>query len=49
MNDETVTATIGTSAGNTLFLSVFAFLLYIPVTLVLATTAALFRASSRTR
>jgi peptide/nickel transport system permease protein len=43
VNDETVTATIGTSAKNTLFLSVFAFLLYIPVTLVLATVAALFR------
>lgn len=43
VNGETVTATIGTSAENTLFLSVFAFLLYVPVTLVLATLAALFR------
>jgi peptide/nickel transport system permease protein len=43
VNNETVTATIGTSAKNTLFLSVFAFLLYIPVTLVLATIAALTR------
>ena len=33
VNDETVTATIGTSAKNTLFLATFAFLLYIPVTL----------------
>jgi peptide/nickel transport system permease protein len=41
VNDETVTATIGTSAKNTLFLSVFAFLLYLPVTLILATLAAL--------
>ncbi len=41
VNDETVTATIGTSAMNTLFLATFAFLLYIPVTLVLATLAAL--------
>ncbi len=41
VNDETVTATIGTSAKNTLFLGTFAFLLYIPVTLVLATLAAL--------
>jgi peptide/nickel transport system permease protein len=43
VNNDTVTATIGTSAKNTLFLSVFAFLLYLPVTLVLATVAALFR------
>jgi peptide/nickel transport system permease protein len=43
VNNQTVTATIGTSAKNTLFLSVFAFLLYLPVTLVLATIAALFR------
>ena len=43
VNNETVTATIGTSAKNTLFLSVFAFVLYLPVTLVLATLAALFR------
>jgi peptide/nickel transport system permease protein len=43
VNDQTVTSTIGTSAKNTLFLSVFAFLLYIPVTLILATVAALFR------
>jgi len=43
VNNETVTATIGTSAKNTLFLSVFAFVLYLPVTLVLATVAALFR------
>ena len=43
VNNETVTATIGTSAENTLFLSVFAFLLYVPVTLVFATLAALFR------
>ena len=43
VNDETVTSTIGTSAKNTLFLSVFAFLLYIPVTLIMATVAALFR------
>ena len=41
MNDETVTATIGMAAKNTLFLSVFAFLLYVPVTLILATLAAL--------
>ncbi len=41
VNNETVTATIGTSAQNTLFLSVFAFLLYLPVTLILATLAAL--------
>jgi peptide/nickel transport system permease protein len=43
VNNETVTATIGTSAKNTLFLSVFAFLLYIPVTVILATIAALTR------
>jgi peptide/nickel transport system permease protein len=43
VNNETVTATIGTSAKNTLFLSVFAFILYVPVTLILATVAALFR------
>jgi peptide/nickel transport system permease protein len=43
VNNETVTATIGTSAKNTLLLSVFAFLLYIPVTLILATIAALSR------
>jgi peptide/nickel transport system permease protein len=43
VNNETVTATIGTSAKNTLFRSVFAFLLYLPVTLILATVAALFR------
>lgn len=43
VNNETVTATIGTSAKNTLFLSVFAFLLYLPVTLILATVAALWR------
>ncbi|MFN2629223.1 MAG: ABC transporter permease [Gaiellaceae bacterium] len=43
VNNDTVTATIGTSAKNTLFLSVFAFLLYLPVTLLLATVAALFR------
>ena len=43
VNNETVTATIGTSAKNTLFLSVFAFLLYVPVTLILATIAALWR------
>ena len=43
VNDQTVTSTIGTSAQNTLFLSVFAFLLYIPVTLIMATVAALFR------
>lgn len=43
VNDETVTATIGTSAKNTLFLSIFAFLLYLPVTLILATIAALWR------
>jgi peptide/nickel transport system permease protein len=43
VNNETVTATIGTSAKNTLFLSVFAFLIYLPVTLVLATLAALFK------
>ena len=41
VNDETVTATIGMAAKNTLFLSVFAFLLYVPVTLILATLAAL--------
>jgi len=43
VNNDTVTATIGTSAKNTLFLSVFAFVLYLPVTLVLATLAALTR------
>lgn len=43
VNDATVTETIGEAAKNTLFLSVFAFLLYFPVTLVLATLAALFR------
>jgi peptide/nickel transport system permease protein len=43
VNNETVTATIGTSAKNTLFLSVFAFLLYLPVTLIAATLAALFK------
>jgi peptide/nickel transport system permease protein len=43
VNDETVTSTIGEGARNTLFLSVFAFLLYFPVTIVLATLAALFR------
>lgn len=43
VNNETVTATIGTSAKNTLFLSAFAFLLYLPVTLILATIAALWR------
>lgn len=43
VNNETVTATIGASAKNTLFLSVFAFLLYLPVTLILATVAALWR------
>jgi peptide/nickel transport system permease protein len=43
VNNETVTATIGTSAKNTLFLSVFAFLLYLPVTLGLATLSALFK------
>lgn len=43
VNDEAVTATIGTSAKNTLFLSIFAFLLYLPVTLILATIAALWR------
>ena len=37
VNDQTVTSTIGESAKNTLFLSVFAFLLYFPVTLILAT------------
>ena len=43
VNDETVSSTIGGSGRNTLFLGLFAFLLYIPVTLVLATVAALFR------
>jgi peptide/nickel transport system permease protein len=43
VNNETVTATIGTSAKNTLFLSAFAFLIYLPVTLILATIAALWR------
>jgi peptide/nickel transport system permease protein len=43
VNNETVTATIGTSAKNTLFLSVFAFVLYFPVTLIAATLAALFK------
>jgi len=43
VNNETVTATIGASAKNTLFLSVFAFALYLPVTLILATLAALFK------
>jgi peptide/nickel transport system permease protein len=43
VNNETVTATIGESAKNTLFLSLFAFVLYFPVTIILATIAALFR------
>ncbi len=43
VNGETVTATIGEAAKNTLFLSLFAFALYFPVTLILATLAALFR------
>jgi len=43
VNDETVTATIGTAAKNTLFLSLFAFILYVPVTIIAATLAALFR------
>jgi peptide/nickel transport system permease protein len=43
VNNETVTATIGTSAKNTLFLGAFAFVLYFPVTLILATLAALFK------
>ncbi|MEA2195847.1 MAG: peptide/nickel transport system permease protein, partial [Solirubrobacteraceae bacterium] len=43
VNDQTVTSTIGEAAKNTLFLSVFAFALYFPVTLILATLAALFR------
>ena len=43
VNDETVTSTIGEGARNTLFLSVFAFLLYFPVTIAFATLAALFR------
>lgn len=43
VNNETVTATIGSSGKNTLFLSVFAFALYFPVTLILATLAALFK------
>jgi peptide/nickel transport system permease protein len=43
VSDQTVTSTIGDSAKNTLFLSVFAFVLYFPVTLILATLAALFR------
>jgi peptide/nickel transport system permease protein len=43
VNDETVTSTISSSARNTLFLAVFAFVLYLPVTLILATLAALFR------
>jgi peptide/nickel transport system permease protein len=42
VNDETVTSTIAQSARNTLFLGAFAFLLYLPVTLILATIAALF-------
>lgn len=44
VNDETVTSTIDQSGKNTLFLGLFAFILYIPVTLLLATVAALFRA-----
>jgi len=43
VNNETVTATIGDAAKNTLFLSIFAFALYVPVTLILATVAALRR------
>lgn len=43
VNDETVTGTIGTAAKNTLFLSLFAFILYVPVTIIAATLAALFR------
>jgi peptide/nickel transport system permease protein len=43
VNGESVTSTIGPSARNTLFLSLFAFLLYIPLTLFGAVVAALFR------
>lgn len=43
VNQETVTSTLATSARNTLFLSVFAFVLYVPFTLVFATLAAVFR------
>jgi peptide/nickel transport system permease protein len=43
VNDATVTSTISQSATNTLFLSLFAFALYLPVTVLLATVAALFR------
>jgi peptide/nickel transport system permease protein len=43
VNQQTVTATIGSSAKNTLFLSLFAFVLYIPVTLVFSTLAAVYR------
>jgi peptide/nickel transport system permease protein len=43
VNDATVTSTIAQSARNTLFLSLFAFALYLPVTVLLATIAALFR------
>jgi peptide/nickel transport system permease protein len=43
VNDETVTSTIDGSAKNTLFLSVFAFVLYLPATLILATVSALFQ------
>lgn len=43
VNGDTVTATIGTSARNTLFLAAFAFALYVPVTLLLATLGAVFR------
>lgn len=43
VNDESVTSTIGPPARNTLFLSLFAFVLYIPLTLFGAVIAALFR------
>jgi peptide/nickel transport system permease protein len=43
VNGQTVTETISQNARNTLFLSVFAFILYLPVTLIAATVAALFR------
>jgi peptide/nickel transport system permease protein len=43
VNNETVTATIGESAKNTFFLSLFAFVLYFPVTIIFATLGALSR------
>ena len=43
VNDEKVSTTLAPRAGNTFFLAAFAFLLYIPVTVVAATLSAVFR------